>query len=52
MVAELLYAGAEKWGKTLVVVTHNETVASRAKVRYVLENGILEAEGLSKREAP
>jgi len=52
LVAELLYAGAEKWGKTLIVVTHNETVASRAKVRYVLENGLLEAEGLSEREAP
>ena len=52
MVAELLYAGAEKWGKTLIVVTHNETVASRAKVRYVLENGLLEAGDLSEREAP
>jgi lipoprotein-releasing system ATP-binding protein len=51
LVAELLYAGAEKWGKTLIVVTHNETVASRAKVRYVLENGLLEAEDLSGREA-
>jgi lipoprotein-releasing system ATP-binding protein len=52
LVAELLYAGAEKWNKTLIVVTHNETVASRAKVRYVLENGILEEEALSTREAP
>jgi len=52
LVAELLYAGAEKWGKTLIVVTHNESVASRAKLRYVLENGILEAEDLSGREAP
>jgi len=52
LVAELLYAGAEKWGKTLIVVTHNESVASRAKVRYVLENGLLEAEDLSEREAP
>ena len=42
MVAELLYTGAEKWGKTLIVVTHDETVASRAKIRYVLENGLLE----------
>ncbi len=52
LVAELLYLGAEKWGKTLIVVTHNETVASRAKVRYVLENGLLEDEDLAKREAP
>ena len=42
MVAELLYAGAEKWGKTLIVVTHAETVAGRAKIRYTLENGLLE----------
>ena len=42
MVAELLYAGAEKWGKTLIVVTHDETVASRAKIRYVLESGLLD----------
>jgi lipoprotein-releasing system ATP-binding protein len=41
MVAELLYAGAEKWGKTLIVVTHDETVAQRAMVRYNLENGRL-----------
>jgi lipoprotein-releasing system ATP-binding protein len=39
MVAELLYAGAEKWGKALIVVTHDETVARRAMVRYTLENG-------------
>ena len=50
LVSELLYAGAEKWGKTLIVVTHNESVASRAKVRYVLENGLLEAEDLSQKE--
>ena len=41
MVAELLYAGAEKWGRTLIVVTHDETVAGRAKIRYTLENGLL-----------
>ncbi|MCL2880363.1 MAG: ABC transporter ATP-binding protein [Treponema sp.] len=40
-VAELLYAGAEKRGKTLIVVTHDETVASRASVRFTLENGLL-----------
>jgi len=42
MVAELLYAGAEKWGKTLIVVTHDESVAGRAKIRYTLENGLLD----------
>jgi lipoprotein-releasing system ATP-binding protein len=52
LVAELLYAGAEKWNKTLIVVTHNETVASRAKVRYVLENGVLKSADLPKREEP
>jgi len=41
MVAELLYAGAEKWGKTLIVVTHDEKVAARASIRYTLENGLL-----------
>ena len=40
-VAELLYAGAEKRGKTLIVVTHDKNVASRAKTRYVLEKGVL-----------
>lgn len=40
-VAELLYAGAEKRGKTLIVVTHDETVAGRASVRWTLENGLL-----------
>jgi lipoprotein-releasing system ATP-binding protein len=41
LVAELLYAGAEKWGKTLIVVTHDEKAASRAMIRYTLENGVL-----------
>jgi lipoprotein-releasing system ATP-binding protein len=41
MVAELLYAEAEKWGKTLIVVTHDEKVATRAAVRYTLDRGLL-----------
>jgi ABC-type lipoprotein export system ATPase subunit len=41
MVAELLYAEAEKRGKTLIVVTHDEKVASRAAVRYTLDQGLL-----------
>jgi lipoprotein-releasing system ATP-binding protein len=41
MVTELLYASAEKWGKTLLVVTHDENLAARASSRYVLENGLL-----------
>jgi len=52
LVAELLYTGAEKWNKTLIVVTHNEAVASRASVCYVLENGLLEETDFSKREEP
>jgi lipoprotein-releasing system ATP-binding protein len=40
MVAELLYAGAEKWNKTLIVVTHDEKVAARAAVRYTLDKGL------------
>jgi lipoprotein-releasing system ATP-binding protein len=41
LVTELLYAGAEKWGKTLLVVTHDEKLAARASKRYILENGLL-----------
>jgi lipoprotein-releasing system ATP-binding protein len=40
-VTELLYREAEKWGKTLVVVTHDEKVAGRAMIRYTLEGGLL-----------
>ncbi|MDR0376305.1 MAG: ABC transporter ATP-binding protein [Spirochaetaceae bacterium] len=40
-VAELLYSGAEKWGKTLILVTHDEKVAGRAMARYTLEGGVL-----------
>jgi lipoprotein-releasing system ATP-binding protein len=50
-VAEILYEGAEKWGKTLIVVTHDEAVARRARVRYTLEAGLLRPEGSSP-EAP
>jgi lipoprotein-releasing system ATP-binding protein len=41
LVAQLLFAGAEKWGKTLLVVTHDENLAGRAALRYTLENGQL-----------
>ena len=41
LVTELLFAGAEKWGKSLLVVTHDEKLAARASNRYVLENGLL-----------
>ncbi|MDR0643714.1 MAG: ABC transporter ATP-binding protein [Treponema sp.] len=41
MVAEILYDMTTKWGKTLIVVTHDEKVASRAHCHYALEDGIL-----------
>jgi lipoprotein-releasing system ATP-binding protein len=41
LVADLLYAGAEKRGKTLLVVTHDEKLASRAANWYTLANGML-----------
>ncbi|MDR3249164.1 MAG: ABC transporter ATP-binding protein [Treponema sp.] len=46
MVAEMLYGSAQKWGKTLIVVTHDEKVAARAKVRYNLEGGVLSGNGV------
>ncbi|MDR0511996.1 MAG: ABC transporter ATP-binding protein [Treponema sp.] len=41
LVADLLFAGVEKWGKSLIIVTHDEKVASRAKICYTLNSGIL-----------
>jgi len=43
VVAELLYRGAEKWGKTLLVVTHDEKLAARAERCYTLAGGLLNA---------
>jgi lipoprotein-releasing system ATP-binding protein len=39
IVAHLLYEGAQKRGKTLIVVTHDSRVAGRAEVQLLLENG-------------
>jgi lipoprotein-releasing system ATP-binding protein len=47
LVAELLFEGADKWGKTLILVTHDESVARRAKIRYILQNGLLAERGHS-----
>jgi len=44
IVAQLLYEGAQKRGKTLIVVTHDKKVAARACIRLVLENGQLSSE--------
>jgi lipoprotein-releasing system ATP-binding protein len=41
IVARLLYDGAQKRGKTLIVVTHDKNVAARASVQLLLENGQL-----------
>jgi len=41
IVTELLYESARKWRKTLIVVTHDKIVASKAEVQLVLENGLL-----------
>jgi lipoprotein-releasing system ATP-binding protein len=41
VVTELLYNCAEKWGKTLIVVTHDEKIAGRARYHYTLEGGEL-----------
>ncbi|MCL2204995.1 MAG: ABC transporter ATP-binding protein [Treponema sp.] len=41
LVADLLFSGVEKWGKSLIIVTHDEKVASRAKICYTLNSGIL-----------
>jgi len=41
LVADLLYRSAEKWGKTLLVVTHDEKLAARAARGYTLVNGLL-----------
>jgi lipoprotein-releasing system ATP-binding protein len=45
VVADLLYENAQRRGKTLIVVTHDNNVAARAAVRLVLENGQLATEG-------
>jgi lipoprotein-releasing system ATP-binding protein len=45
VVAELLYLCAEKRGKTLIVVTHDEGVALRATYQYLLVQGVLRPSG-------
>ncbi|MDR2966191.1 MAG: ABC transporter ATP-binding protein [Treponema sp.] len=41
IVTQLLFSSAQKRGKTLIVVTHDERVASYASMRFILENGKL-----------
>ena len=52
IVSELLFASAEKWGKTLLVVTHDENLAGRALTRYTLEKGQLVEGHLPSEAAP
>lgn len=42
-VTGLLYGSAERSGRTLIVVTHDEKVAARAGIRYTLADGVLSA---------
>ena len=44
IVAQLLYEGAQKRGKTLIVVTHDKNIARRADIMLVLNNGLLSEE--------
>ncbi|MCL2209477.1 MAG: ABC transporter ATP-binding protein [Treponema sp.] len=44
IVSQLLYEGAKKRGKTLIVVTHDQKVASKANVQLILETGKLAEE--------
>jgi len=43
IVAQLLYEGAQKRGKTLIVVTHDKKVASNASIQLLLEDGQLKS---------
>jgi lipoprotein-releasing system ATP-binding protein len=45
-VSELLYSNAEKWHKSLLVVTHDKNVAHRAMSCYQLTEGVLKPEPL------
>jgi len=47
IVTELLYENAKKWGKTLIVVTHDRNAAAMASIQFVLENGLLISRGNS-----
>jgi len=41
-VADLLFLNAEKYHKTLLVVTHDDRIAARARITYRLNGGVLE----------
>ena len=41
MIGDLLFSMAEKYNKTLILVTHDMKIASRGDVRYFIDNGSL-----------
>ncbi|MDR0465646.1 MAG: ABC transporter ATP-binding protein [Treponema sp.] len=47
IVTHLLYENAQKWGKTLIVVTHDKKIAQKASIQLVLENGLLKNEQIT-----
>jgi len=43
-VEELIFSLVETYGKTLILVTHDQALASRGDARYLLHNGVLARE--------
>jgi lipoprotein-releasing system ATP-binding protein len=41
IVSDILFECASKYNKTLLIVTHDLSIASRAETKYTLQNGIL-----------
>lgn len=46
LIGELLFSMAEKYNKTLILVTHDMKIASRGDVRYFIKDGSLQKEEL------
>ncbi len=46
LIGDLLFSMAEKYSKTLILVTHDMKIASRGDVRYFIENGTLVQENV------
>lgn len=44
LIGDLLFSMAEKYSKTLILVTHDMKIASRGDVRYFIKNGSLQKE--------
>jgi lipoprotein-releasing system ATP-binding protein len=52
IVTELLYTEAERWNKTLIVVTHDENIAAQARYQYTLDGGIFSTGTVPEQEIP